>query len=198
MKKTDKRQSGIGILEVIISTSIIIVGILSVLVLFENNFHLQELNMKKLVAYNLAKEGIEIARWQRDTYWFTEQNKYSFKCGGNPCGESGPEEMAPVLENDGDPLKGWIIKKRGAGGNEGKPEIYLYYSGSDKIMFAQSDKNENNVPSSWVKTEYKRRLFFNKNNPDGDAATDDLQVISRVEYAAGKYVELEAYFYDWY
>ena len=188
-------SAGLSIIEVIISITIIIVGISSVMILFQNNFRLQELNMRKLVAYNLAKEGIEIARWQRDTYWFTEQNKFRIDWGA-----SGEESVVPVLDNNNDPLKGWILKTEGNGGSQGKPEVYFYYDGaSDKIMYAQSDKSAGELPASWVKTEYKRRIFISRNNPDGNADTqNDIKVKSRVEYAPGKSVELETFLYNWY
>lgn len=193
--KNMRSDAGLSIIEVIISITIIIVGISSVMILFENNFRAQELNMRKLVAYNLAKEGIEIARWQRDTYWFTEQNKYRVDWG-----VSGPEAVIPVLDNDGDPLKGWTLKTEGAGGNQGKPEVYFYYDGgSNKIMYVQSDKSAVDIPFSWVKTQYKRILYINRNNPDGNNQTDnDMQIRSWVEYAPGKSVELEAFLYNWY
>ncbi len=198
MKKRIKNiinNAGLSIIEVVISITIIIVGISSVMILFENNFRAQELNMRKLVAYNLAKEGIEIARWQRDTYWFTEQNKYKVDWGA-----SGEAAVVPVLDNDSNPLKGWILKTKGGNGNEGKPEVYLYYDGSsNKIMYVQSDKSAADIPSSWVKTDYKRILYINRNNPDGNVQTNnDMQVKSRVEYAPGKSVELEAFLYNWY
>lgn len=190
-----RRSAGLSIIEVIISITIIIVGISSVMILFENNFRMQELNMRKLVAYNLAKEGIEIARWQRDTYWFTEQNKYRIDWGA-----SGAEAVIPVLDNNSDPLKGWILKTEGAGGSQGKPEVYYYYDSSlNKIMYVQSDKAAADIPSSWVKTDYKRILYINQNNPDQNAGTDnDMQIRSWVEYAPGKSVELEVFLYNWY
>lgn len=64
-----KRQKGIGIIEVLIGTSLIAIVFFSFLVLSQYSLRLQSQNKAKLEAINIAIETIEAARSFRNEGW---------------------------------------------------------------------------------------------------------------------------------
>jgi Tfp pilus assembly protein PilV len=66
-----KEQQGFGLLEVLISLSIIIIGVLAGLSLAIQNTANRRLSDDRLIASNLAREPIEVIRQKRDTNWLS-------------------------------------------------------------------------------------------------------------------------------
>lgn len=67
--KTTKNNKGFGLLEVIISISVVIIGILPLINLFSSVLTRERDTENKLMAIYFAQEGIEIVRQIRDTNW---------------------------------------------------------------------------------------------------------------------------------
>jgi len=65
-----KKNSGYTILEVLISISVIVIGISAVMTLVVSNIAVNAKSLDYLVATNLAREGIEMVRNQRDANWY--------------------------------------------------------------------------------------------------------------------------------
>lgn len=64
-----KKSKAQGILEVVIAIYIAVVGILSIMNLVFSSIRVERLNHSMLIATNLAREGIEVARNIRDSNW---------------------------------------------------------------------------------------------------------------------------------
>lgn len=64
-----KKSKAQGILEVVIAIYIAVVGILSIMNLVFSSIRVERLNHNMLIATNLAREGIEVARNIRDSNW---------------------------------------------------------------------------------------------------------------------------------
>lgn len=69
--------SGYTLLEVIISLSVLVVGIISILTLAVGSLSTTVSALDYLVAANLAREGVELVRNQRDTNWY-KGNSFDF------------------------------------------------------------------------------------------------------------------------
>src|SRR3989339_772477 len=68
-----KNQEGLGILEMIIALAVIITGVLSGFVLAISNFNAINSSHNRLIAFNLAREAVEVIRNKRDTNWISGQ-----------------------------------------------------------------------------------------------------------------------------
>lgn len=75
MKNTSHtKERGYSILEVLIAISVIITGIFGVMSLVVKSMSSTRTALDYLVAANLAREGIELVRNQRDTNWYSANN----------------------------------------------------------------------------------------------------------------------------
>lgn len=63
------KNSGQGLLELIIAIGVIVVGLFSVWALFLANYSGERGAQEKILAANLAREGIELVKNMRDTNW---------------------------------------------------------------------------------------------------------------------------------
>ncbi len=64
-----KMRNGFSILETVVSLGIITIGIIGVLGLFTQTIRSGEISFNQEIAINLAQEGIEVIRNQRDSNW---------------------------------------------------------------------------------------------------------------------------------
>ena len=81
-----KSLYGFTLLEVIITLSILVIGIVGISYLITQTIAGGRIPYQKLIAAYLAQEGIEIVRNIRDTNWIEEENWDSdLLCGTPPC-----------------------------------------------------------------------------------------------------------------
>lgn len=69
-------NKGFSIIETVVALSIITIGILGILSLFTQTVSNSELGVNQEIATNLAQEGVEIIRNQRDSNWITEKEEW--------------------------------------------------------------------------------------------------------------------------
>ena len=77
MHKILKSQIGFSLLEVVIATTVISVGLVGILGLVIQNIAIQQTYKNTLVASMLAQEGLELARNIRDKNWLTAGADYN-------------------------------------------------------------------------------------------------------------------------
>src|SRR3989338_8844037 len=82
--KIIKNNSGISILEVIVATLIITIGMVGVLSLVIQNIQAQYINKNVLIASGLAQEGLELVRNVRDLNWLMPGNSWDQDIVGTP------------------------------------------------------------------------------------------------------------------
>jgi prepilin-type N-terminal cleavage/methylation domain-containing protein len=70
--KVDKK--GFSLIEVMAALFIVMVGMLGVMSLVLQNIQVKEINTNRVIAHQLAQEGIELIREQRDTNWIECEN----------------------------------------------------------------------------------------------------------------------------
>ncbi len=112
MKKTNQKQKGAGLAEIIIAINIIVIALFSLIFLAQYNLKFQEQNKSKIEAINLASEAIEAARSFRDENW-TNLDSLLLETPYYPIISSSKWELAST---DPGPINGvysrWIIIER--------------------------------------------------------------------------------------
>jgi len=86
--KTIKNQSGQGLLELVVAIGVITVGLFSVWNLFLSNFNGEQEAGARILAVNLAREGLEMVKNIRDSNWLAiENNETCFyeDMSNDPC-----------------------------------------------------------------------------------------------------------------
>jgi Tfp pilus assembly protein PilV len=85
LKKQFKKQDGQGLLELVIAIAVIAVGILSVWNFYLSNYVGEQDARHKIVATNLAREGVEVVKNIRDSNWLSmlgdSQNQVAWDTG---------------------------------------------------------------------------------------------------------------------
>jgi type II secretory pathway pseudopilin PulG len=71
------KEKGFSILEIIASIAIITIGLIGVLSLIVQNIQVQKINKNNLIALQLAQEGIELTRRERDNNWLNGNSAFS-------------------------------------------------------------------------------------------------------------------------
>ncbi len=69
-----RNQSGITLIEVLVASSILIVGIVAALILAMYSLRVAEVSKQELIATNLAREGVEVVRNIRDSNWLDQSD----------------------------------------------------------------------------------------------------------------------------
>lgn len=67
-------ENGQGLMELIVAIGIIVVGLFSVWALFFSNFAGEQEAETRMVASNLAREGLEVVKNLRDSNWLSAEN----------------------------------------------------------------------------------------------------------------------------
>jgi hypothetical protein len=84
MFKIIKNQKGQGLLEMMVAIGVISVGLFSVWALFLSNYNGEQEAGARVLAVNLAREGVEVVKNIRDTNWLHIENNEA--CGSSdPC-----------------------------------------------------------------------------------------------------------------
>jgi prepilin-type N-terminal cleavage/methylation domain-containing protein len=79
----NKNEQGFTLIELMIALAVFTIGIVAALSLALANYNNSRDNLDKIVASNLAREGIELIRNVRDSNWLRAEANAS--CEGNPC-----------------------------------------------------------------------------------------------------------------
>jgi prepilin-type N-terminal cleavage/methylation domain-containing protein len=80
-----KTYAGFTLIELVISVTILVIGVLAVFSLAIFTINLNQENMTKIQALELAREGLEMVRNIRDSNW---KNNYPFNGGVEKWGEN--------------------------------------------------------------------------------------------------------------
>lgn len=167
-------KSGQGLLEMVVAIGVISVGLFSVWSLFISNYNGEQEANARILAVNLAREGVEIVKNIRDTNWLHIENNESCSYNGslsNPCrwdsGISGGS--AGILRN---------MFREG---------VYLEYAGISSLddsitrLYTDADddlySHENEVGDK--STRYRRMIEFKNiccNDVDANLQCDDLSI----------------------
>ena len=189
------REKGFTILETLFAIVVITVGLVGVIGLIVYTISISRVSPDKVIAANLAQEGIEIVRNIRDSNWIEDVSWDK----DIPLGNSVPI-FTDSNRNDwpSDPDK-WKLIHIGVA-ESWKEKVY--YDTEDQF-YGQSKEQSSNpaqFPENWVLTNFTRKITIT-NNPDGKAATDDIRVKCQVDWTdrsgATHTITLEDHLYDY-
>lgn len=83
LHKTAKNGAGFTLLEMLLALAVVSVGIMGAFTLSLANLHTARDNYNRILAANLAREGVELVRNIRDSNWLKIDNNVD--CGSGPC-----------------------------------------------------------------------------------------------------------------
>ncbi len=170
-----KNEKGFNILEVMISVSIIIVGIISIMGLFAVIAKNASDNKIKIIAAYLAEENIEIVRQIRDTNWLNGVPNWDQAIGNG--------NVAAVVKDVSDIRKGFEIKNR----NANTEKVYEDTANGGYFQVLPPGL----IPGTWEETGFKRWMVVAK--PDADT----MEIVSLVYYNGEKAASIDAVLKDW-
>jgi len=196
-KSMSKSGAGFTILEVIIAIFLITVGLISVYSTATYITSSSRLSKGKLIASQLAQEGVEVVRNIRDQNWM-EQRGWLDSLGNGT--------YVPVFYTDADdpndisitPALTWNLSSIGDSGDP-RNAVYTKYDDQDKFLFYFQSSNQSNLPTNYRRTVFKRWIILNC--IDCFTPTEaKLEITSRVEWKENgitQNFEITDYLYDW-
>ena len=176
-------SNGFTIIEAMIAAAVISVGLIGVLTLCTVSMKLGRISLNRVIAANLAQEGIEVIRSMRDDLWLN---------GDDPWTKSpfNVNEDGVVFWNIA--LDKWIWDDNNSG----------YWTGARFYLDAQGRYIQYGSSfSSGAATNFWRTIEI-YDNEDPDFPGDDIRrrVVSKVKWHEGnKFYEIQAedWLYDW-
>jgi len=107
----DKSSGGYTLIELIIAIGVFTLGIMGVLGLAVSNYHDSQDNVDRVIAINLAREGLELIKNVRDSNWLRIDGNQL--CGFSPCTwDSGFDNVSDYMVmayNDSDGWPNFLI-----------------------------------------------------------------------------------------
>lgn len=93
LKNILKKYRGESIIETIITIGIIVVSLVGIMSLFLGTIKLNQSIRERVIAINLAREGMEAVRYIRDTNWliYSNNRRICWNLESGNCNESGIE-----------------------------------------------------------------------------------------------------------
>jgi len=217
--KISQKQFGFSLLEMVVVTSIIMIGFIGVLILAEKTIKMRSLNQHYLVAVELAQEGLELTRYFRNDNWLHSINFDQNISDDNDNGTEGVISIFAIDNQDRSANSSdWNIKKLYEGSDNsqkltdyidsGCARLYISALPAYTIFIPDETEGENcnsNPPSDYSPTPYSRlvKTIYHDNGIVGNGEDDYLEVIVRVEWqdrgkAYNYTVSTYLYDYDWY
>jgi len=195
----NKNKSGQGLLETIIALGIIVGGVVGMMSLTISNQTSSEDAEERLIAVNLAREGVEVVRNIRDTNWLTcEIVETILNCNNWDQGiVSGVDVIAvPIFNVDSN---SWTIDFTADSIDHNYARIWRKSAGIAEFIGAQFQSTEAEPDDSNL-TSYRRILELYSICSDKSIATScavgdkiGIRVQSRVQWSArGKINEIVA------
>lgn len=175
--RSSKNKLGFTIIEVMIATSIIIVGILSVLSLVRQGIRTNYLNKNAIVASQLSQECLELVRKKRDFNWLDLENR---EWDENL-------DVGKYIIDHNDPIGAALTAVTGIEDNRTILKINNNSINPDLVGFYDHDTEGSSTP-------YRRMLEISNKTDEGFMAS--CLVDYRKEGESYDYVAAD-YLYDW-
>jgi len=178
-----KNSRGFTLVETLVAIVIITVGLLGAIALIIYAISVASLVKGKLIASQLAQEGVEVVRNMRDNNWLAG------KIGdGNWYDGLNVGLCVPILSGD-DPSSKWGLVKITS---EDDSESIVYFDKNNKF-YGQSS----NVPTSWQAASFNLRRWLNVSY---DSTNKRLEITSHVSWSEkgrDHSFEIKDYLYNW-
>lgn len=195
LKKILKQNKGESMIEIIVAISIIITSLVGIMVLFSDNIKTNQSTKNRIIAINLAREGLEAVRYIRDSNWLVYSNKRRI-CWNNETdhictdNDKNGKTDTSLKENYNLNLNpdnfSWSLSSDSDGIDQDDNQLYL------KDGFYQHSST-----GSAIKTPFMRQIQISY--PDGDTTkeTDNRMFVKTiVKWGKNEKVELEGILTD--
>jgi prepilin-type N-terminal cleavage/methylation domain-containing protein len=182
--KKIKENSGFTIIEVMIATVIITIGLIGALTLSLASMKFGKISINRVIAANLAQEGIEVIRAMRDDIWLSgDDNPWD----NSPFNIAGGSEDGIVFWNTLSDSWEWDSTNSG------------YWSGARFYLDTQERYIQyGSLPFSGTPTNFWRNIII-YDDPDADG-NPRRRIIVKVKWQeADKFSEtqIENWLYNW-
>lgn len=200
--------TGVGLIEAVVAIGILVTGIVSIVSLSENNLVYSRGVGDRLIAVNLAREGVEAVRSLRDDNWLNGRTNNSGQPDAWDSGFSNVTDATAIAVLNADTLE-WTLDFTPNSITDGAARLRRH---TGRGLYRQS--LENPWPGEEISTPYTRLLTIYAICYDvsGDQETSNLlscpfgwekigvRVISRVEWpeqGRRQGIEVESWLYNW-
>lgn len=197
-KNKQLNASGFTLVEVMAAVAILSIGLVGGLTVITKNMSTIYSGENRIIAANLAAEGIELARNVRDTNWLTDGNDWDEKIDGSSdrefikifFGNQNADKIDP-RPNSGTSEEELLDDCVNSGGSQCK--IYFYTSGAMRYYGDDFGPSEGGYTRGSFIGFYR---MIHINNLPGEA----IGVSSTVRWSEGgqnKYLTVEETLYNW-
>lgn len=221
-----RKQQGFSLLESVLAIGIILVGIVTIISLSTTSYFAGQVTSDQFIAANLAREGMEIVRWQRDTNWLKYDTDSTTGWNENLYAIEGPNRDYTAITS-GSVYYAAIppVEFRPDGFADlcvGAVEPYVcsavWYDNSNNTYFQTSVDGFDPSAPNIEKTLYRRMIYLNPICRNDADPTDEQVITTGVCASLGAYTQagidvvveveypgkgetltytLEEYLYDW-
>jgi Tfp pilus assembly protein PilV len=177
-------SSGFTIIEAMIAAAVISVGLIGILTLCTVSMKFGRISLNRVIAANLAQEGIEVIRLMRDNLWLND-----------PDGDANPWNNPP-FDTD---TEGIVVWNPSSGEWTWNEKSESYYSNSDSQVGFYLDAQGRYIQGSSSPQTNFYRIIKISSGADSDGYFFR-QVVSKVKWKEGnKFYEIqtEDRLYNW-
>ena len=171
-----KSDTGFTLLEVIIAIAVVFIGLIGVLYLVSFSISASSVAKNKLIAANLAQEGIELVRGIRDTNWAQGEN------WDNGIKGTGNQRAGIIDYDDIEGLTSYF----------NPPYSDIDECGDNCRVYLKNDFYTHD--SSGSPTNFYRLILLDKISPSQIEVTCEIKWI---EHSRVHYLTVKDYLYDW-
>ncbi|MFC1613367.1 hypothetical protein ACFL23_03480 [Patescibacteria group bacterium] len=161
LKSIVRNTYGQGLIEAIAGIFVIVIGLIGVLSIAHSSISSHYEAKTRIIAANLAREGVEVVHNIRDSNWIAGRN------WDNGLYSINDYHGVPVFAYNGD--NSWQIDFNPDNFSDVDTEIYEFQSGVYKGLFLQKDPSSVNA----VKTLYKRFITLKVICYDSSSGIED-------------------------
>ncbi len=157
-----RSANGQTLIELLIAMTVILIGLTSAAILVISNIRLQEVSVDRVIATNLAREGIEMAKGQRDSNWLAGS---AFNAGMSVgVGVASDYSAIPSVLNNGT-FNGFDFTPNNIGTDTNYTKIVRSTNAASLGMFIQG--YDSGAPVVGTSTAFLRILQFGPICADG-------------------------------
>ena len=179
-------SNGFTIIETMIAATIISVGLIGILTLCTISMKFGRISLNRVIAANLAQEGIEVIRLMRDNHWLAGDDPWT----KSPFNVIDDQDDGTIFWNTLSDSWEWDMTSSG------------YWAGARFYLDAQGRYIQyGSLPSSGAATNFWRNIII-YDNEDSDFPGIDTRrrVVSEVKWEEGNKfyeVQVEGWLYNW-
>jgi hypothetical protein len=193
-----RNRLGQTLIEATVACGIVATAVAAALTMVISSINAEKESEMSIVAANLGREGVEVARAIRDTNWLQER-----EWDDGLVGAGGDHTAVPVFDPDAGV---WTMDFDAGSLTDDYSKVYRFVMGDHFGLMAQAE----DAPSDAAVTLFRRLLYIDSICEDDTVMTEGLfcsgktvgvQVTARVAWSTGprqRSMDIVGRLYDWY